>query len=85
MRNVLAKVTKGNNHMVAAAIRTIFAQPTGLLVREQVETIAVMLDSRPPCPPWPRCCVRSRRRSLRAPIFPSSIGARFCRQTPSSA
>jgi putative transposase len=44
MRNVLAKVTKGHADMVAAAIRTIFAQPTGPLVREQVETVAVMLE-----------------------------------------
>jgi hypothetical protein len=27
MRNVLARVPKGNAEMVAAAIRTIFAQP----------------------------------------------------------
>ena len=43
MRNVLSKVTKGNTDMVAAAIRTVFAQPTGPLVRQQVETVAVML------------------------------------------
>lgn len=45
MRNVLAKVTKGNTDMVAAAIRTIFAQPSGVLVREQVETVACMLET----------------------------------------
>jgi putative transposase len=33
MRNVLARVPKGQGEMVAAAIRTIFAQPTGPLVR----------------------------------------------------
>src|SRR5215213_9456900 len=44
MRNVLAKVPKGHADMVAAAIRTIFAQPTGKLVREQVEVVAVMLE-----------------------------------------
>ena len=49
MRNVLAKVTKGSTDMVAAAIRTIFAQPTGPLVRAQVETVAAMLD--PQLPP----------------------------------
>lgn len=48
MRNVLAKVTKGNTEMVAAAIRTIFAQPTGPLVREQVETVAMMLEPQLP-------------------------------------
>ena len=34
--------------MVAAAIRTIFAQPTGPLVRTQVETVATMLDPQLP-------------------------------------
>jgi len=48
MRNVLAKVTKGHTDMVAAAIRTIFAQPTGPLVRAQVETVAVILDPQLP-------------------------------------
>jgi putative transposase len=44
MRNVLARVPKGQGEMVAAAIRTIFAQPTGPLVRAQVETVALMLE-----------------------------------------
>ncbi|MDQ3325553.1 MAG: IS256 family transposase, partial [Actinomycetota bacterium] len=48
MRNVLAKVPKGHADMVAAAIRTIFAQPTGKLVREQVEVVAVMLEPQLP-------------------------------------
>jgi len=48
MRNVLAKVPKGHADMVAAAIRTIFAQPTGPLVREQVEVVAVMLEPQLP-------------------------------------
>ncbi len=34
--------------MVAAAIRAIVAQPTGKLVREQVEVIAVMLEPQLP-------------------------------------
>ena len=48
MRNVLAKVPKGHADMVAAAIRTVFAQPTGPLVREQVEVVAVMLEPQLP-------------------------------------
>lgn len=48
MRNVLSKVTKGNTEMVAAAVRTIFAQPTGPLVREQVETVAAVLEPQLP-------------------------------------
>ena len=42
IRNVLARVPKGEADMVAAAIRTIFAQPTGSMVRAQVETVALM-------------------------------------------
>ena len=48
MRNVLTKVTRGHADMVAAAIRTIFAQPTGPLVGAQVETVAAMLDPQLP-------------------------------------
>jgi transposase-like protein len=43
MRNVLAKIPKGNAEMVLAAIRTIFAQPDAVHVHEQFETIAAML------------------------------------------
>jgi putative transposase len=44
MRNALAKVGKGHAEMVAAAIRTIFTQPTGPGVRAHVETVAQTLD-----------------------------------------
>jgi putative transposase len=43
MRNVLAKVTKGHDEMVAATIRTIFAQPGPKEVRAQVDLVAGML------------------------------------------
>src|SRR4051812_29837553 len=43
MRNVLAQVPKGSAEMVAAAIRTIFAQPDAAHVREQLGVIAGML------------------------------------------
>jgi len=43
LRNVLAQVPKGHAEMVAAAIRTIFAQPDPGHVREQLDTIAGML------------------------------------------
>lgn len=43
MRNVLAKVPKGSQEMVAAAIRTIFAQPDAEAVYEQLESIAEKL------------------------------------------
>jgi putative transposase len=43
MRNVLAKVTKGDGEMVAAYIRTIFAQATPDAVRGQLEAVAASL------------------------------------------
>ena len=43
LRNVLAAVPKGSAEMVAAAIRTIFAQPGPAHVAEQLDTIATML------------------------------------------
>ncbi len=47
-RNVLAQVPKGSAEMVAAAIRTIFAQPDAEHVREQLDTIASMLGRQLP-------------------------------------
>jgi putative transposase len=43
LRNVLAQVPKGSSEMVAAAIRTIFAQPKADMVRDQLDVIAAML------------------------------------------
>ena len=43
MRNVLARVPKGSAEMVAAAIRTIFAQPDAEAVAEQLHSIAEKL------------------------------------------
>ena len=48
MRNVLAKVTKTNAEMVAAAIRTIFAQPDAAAVLAQFERITATLESQFP-------------------------------------
>ncbi len=48
MRNVLSRVPKAQSQMVAAAVRTIFAQPTGQLVRDQVEVVATMLEDKLP-------------------------------------
>lgn len=48
LRNVLAQVPKGNADMVAAAIRTIFAQPDAEHVGEQFEQIATMLGRQIP-------------------------------------
>ena len=43
VRNVLARVPRGSAEMVAAAIRTIFAQPDADAVGEQFDRIADML------------------------------------------
>ena len=43
LSNVLARVPRGSAEMVAAAIRTIFAQPTGAEVVDQVDKVAAML------------------------------------------
>jgi putative transposase len=43
LRNVLAQVPKGSAEMVAAAVRTVFAQPGPVHVAEQLDTIATML------------------------------------------
>ncbi len=48
MRNVLAVVPKGNAEMVAAAIRTVFAQPDAAHVTEQFDVIAGMLGRQLP-------------------------------------
>ena len=48
MRNVLAAVPKGNQEMLAAAIRTIFAQPDAEHVTEQFEVIAGMFGKQLP-------------------------------------
>ena len=43
LRNVLAQVPRGSAEMVAATIRTIFAQPSAAQVRDQLGVIAAML------------------------------------------
>ncbi len=43
LRNVLAKVPKASAEMVAAAIRTIFAQPDAAAVADQLDSIAAKL------------------------------------------
>jgi putative transposase len=48
MRNVLAKVSKGHDEMVAATIRTIFAQPGQAEVRAHVDRVADMLTGQFP-------------------------------------
>ncbi len=48
MRNVLARVPKASAEMVAAAVRTIFAQPDAAHVRSQLDEVTRMLASQFP-------------------------------------
>jgi putative transposase len=48
LRNLLDKVPKGSQEMVAAAVRTIFAQPDQASVRSQLDVIAGMLGRQSP-------------------------------------
>jgi putative transposase len=48
LRNVLARVPRGSAEMVAAAIRTIFAQPTAAEVIEQLDKVTAMLAAKFP-------------------------------------
>jgi putative transposase len=53
LRNVLARVPRGSAEMVAAAIRTIFAQPTAAEVTDQLDKVAAMLAQSSQL--WPGC------------------------------
>ncbi len=48
MRNLLARVPRANAEMVAAAVRTIFAQPDAAAVGEQFERVTTMLEAQFP-------------------------------------
>jgi putative transposase len=48
LRNVFGVISKESAEMVAATIRTIFAQPTGETVRAQLDTVADMLGGQFP-------------------------------------
>ena len=48
MRNVLARIPRANAEMVAAAIRTIFAQPDANAVAEQFDRITATLSEQFP-------------------------------------
>jgi putative transposase len=46
MRNLLAKVPRGQTGMVAAMVRTIFASPTPGQIRDQVDVVAAQLSGK---------------------------------------
>ena len=48
LRNVLARIPRGSAEMVLAAIRTIWAQPDAVAVRDQLDEIAAKLEPRFP-------------------------------------
>jgi putative transposase len=82
MRNVLAKVPKASAEMVAAAIRTIFAQPDAAHVRSQLDEVARMLEAQFPDV---ACCATPVRISSPSRRSPSRTGARSGPPTRSSA
>jgi transposase-like protein len=82
MRNVLAKVPKGSAEMVAAAIRTIFAQPDAEAVHEQLASIADKLGRQ--FPAVQRCSPRRRPTSAPSRPSPRATGAGSGAPTPSS-
>lgn len=56
MRNLLAHIPKGDKAMVAAAIRTIFAQPSHPAASEQLQALAAAMDQ-----PYPKAAELLRR------------------------
>jgi transposase-like protein len=74
LRNVLAQLPRGNAEMVAAAIRTVFAQPDADHVAEQFETIAVMLGRQ--LPKVEQMMRAARDDLLGFTTFPRRVGAR---------
>lgn len=48
LRNTFAVISKESGELVAATIRTIFAQPAAELVRAQLDTVADMLARQSP-------------------------------------
>jgi putative transposase len=74
LRNVLAQVPKGSAEMVAAAIRTIFAQPDAEHVRGQLDTVPARSAAN-----YPRsnpCCATRPPTSSPSPISLCRIGKR---------
>ena len=82
LRNVLAKVPKGSAEMVAAAIRTIFAQPDAAAVADQLDSIAEKLGRQ--FPAVEPCSATPRPTSAPSPPSPRPTGARSGRRTRSS-
>ena len=82
MRNVLAQVPRGNTEMVAAAVRTVFAQPDADHVTEQFERIAGMLGR--PLPKVEQMMRTARDDLLAFTGFPQQHWRRSGPPTPSS-
>jgi transposase-like protein len=77
LRNLLAQVPKGSAEMVAAAIRTIFAQPGPVHVRDQLDTIAAMLGRQ-----FPKVEACSATPAMTSPPSPASRSATGRRSGP---
>ena len=83
MANVLAKVSKGHSEMVAATIRTIFAQPGQKEVRAQVDLVATMLTGQ--FPAVAQMLLDAKTDLTAFADFPLRTGARSGAPTPWNA
>ena len=70
MRNVLARVPRASAEMVAAAVRTIFAQPDAAHVRSQLDEVAAC--SPPSSPTSPPCSTDAAEDLLAFTAFPQA-------------
>jgi len=83
MRNVLANVPKGSSEMVAAAIRTIFAQPDIEHVHEQFDVIATMLGPGNH-PRLKTCSMKLKVTFSRSLLSRNRIGVKYGQRTRSN-
>ena len=79
MRNLLTRVPKSAEALVATTVRTIFQQPSAEAVHAQHARVVEQLEARFPAPQ--RCSTRRRRRSSRSRPARSRTGSRSGRTT----
>ena len=74
MRNVLAHIPKGDKAMVAAAVRTIFAQPNQEAAREQLGEVLCALEPR-----WPKAAAVLAGGEMDVLTYMNFPGEHWCR------
>jgi transposase-like protein len=81
MRNLLAKVPRSQTEMVAATVRTIFAQPDAHSTRTQLRLVDDALRDR--SRRWPTFWTRPRRTSTSTTVAPGKCSFRRLAISPS--